>query len=114
MVSSGPSLTRALLTGVAVGVLLLPFVVGVTSLTALQLWTAPVIVAVIAVLVAVAVVARHREAGEDDGGTVWDAIPDWQYDGRHVESGGLARDEQERALRDVQEQVADKSGRNDA
>ena len=38
-------------------------------------------------------------------GTVWDAIPSWQYTGRHVESGGLTRDEQERALRDVREQA---------
>lgn len=34
--------------------------------------------------------------------SVWDAIPDWQYDGRHVESGGLTRDEQERALQDIE------------
>ena len=47
-------------------------------------------------------------SGSDDGrdGTVWDAIPSWQYGGRHAESGGIARDEQERALRDIEERAA--------
>ncbi|WP_226039739.1 hypothetical protein [Natrinema sp. DC36] len=45
-----------------------------------------------------------REAG-DDGSSVWNAIPSDQYDGRHAESGGLARGEQERALRDIQQQA---------
>lgn len=51
----------------------------------------------------------HRHGTPDeppDRGGVWDAIPDWQYAGRHVESGGLARGEQERALRDVQDQAS--------
>jgi len=42
-------------------------------------------------------------AAEDDEGddsSVWNAIPSDQYDGRHAESGGLARGEQERALRE--------------
>ncbi|WP_435178435.1 hypothetical protein [Halorussus sp. AFM4] len=49
--------------------------------------------------------------GEDDAdpdeadGTVWDAIPSWQYGGLHVESGGATRDEQERALGDVRRQA---------
>lgn len=38
----------------------------------------------------------------DGGDSVWDAIPGWQYDGRHVESGGLTRSEQEKALADVE------------
>lgn len=46
-----------------------------------------------------------REAGDDDGSNVWNAIPSDQYDGRHAESGGLARGEQERALRDIQHQA---------
>ncbi|MFB1065662.1 hypothetical protein [Natrinema sp. H-ect4] len=47
-------------------------------------------------------------AAEDDEGddsSVWNAIPSDQYDGRHAESGGLARGEQERALRDIQRQA---------
>lgn len=50
----------------------------------------------------------------DEGSDVWDAIPSWQYEGRHVESGGLARGEQEQALQDVQDradELEDRSGR---
>ncbi|WP_226482060.1 hypothetical protein [Natrinema amylolyticum] len=42
------------------------------------------------------------ESDDEDRSNVWDAIPPWQYGGRHVESGGIARGEQERALRDIQ------------
>lgn len=42
--------------------------------------------------------------GRDDG-TVWNAIPGRQYDGRHAESGGIARGEQEAAIDAVQEQA---------
>ncbi|AXR80137.1 hypothetical protein [Natrarchaeobaculum sulfurireducens] len=42
---------------------------------------------------------------EDEDSSVWDAIPSWQYEGRHVESGGLARSEQEQALQDIQKQA---------
>ncbi|WP_128478372.1 hypothetical protein [Halorussus pelagicus] len=46
---------------------------------------------------------RFGESSDgDSGGTVWDAIPSWQYRGRHVDSGGVTRDEQERALGEVQ------------
>lgn len=45
------------------------------------------------------------EGGGKDGSDVWNAIPPWQYEGRHVESGGLARGEQERALQDIQRQA---------
>jgi hypothetical protein len=43
----------------------------------------------------------------DDGesGSVWNAIPDWQYDGRHAESGGLARGEQEQALQEIHDEA---------
>ena len=51
-----------------------------------------------------------EDGGGDDGdadadGTVWDAIPSWQYTGLHAESGGFTRDEQERALGDVRRQA---------
>lgn len=39
--------------------------------------------------------------------SVWNAIPPWQYGGRHAESGGLTRDEQEQALAEIQTQAAE-------
>ena len=59
-----------------------------------------------------AAVLYRRVAGRGgregtEGRTVWDAIPSWQYGGLHVESGGLTRDEQERALDDIQETAAE-------
>lgn len=38
-----------------------------------------------------------------DAQDVWDLIPEWQYPGLHVASGGLTRGEQERAIQEVQE-----------
>jgi len=40
-------------------------------------------------------VARSRDGSD---GSVWGAIPEEQYSGRHAESGGIARQEQETAL----------------
>jgi phosphate/sulfate permease len=49
---------------------------------------------------------REGETSEADReNSVWGLIPSWQYTGRHVESGGLARDEQERALESVQQEA---------
>jgi len=39
--------------------------------------------------------------------SVWGAIPARQYEGRHAESGGITREEQEDALEDVQEQASE-------
>ena len=69
--------------------------------------------ATLAVVAAVLFVRRAGTAGgdpderdaEDTDSNVWDAIPSWQYEGRHVESGGLARSEQEQALQDIQKQA---------
>ncbi|QLH84060.1 hypothetical protein [Halosimplex pelagicum] len=44
-----------------------------------------------------------RRATDGDGGSVWSAIPDTQYTGRHAESGGIARKEQEDAIRELRE-----------
>ncbi|MDS0297408.1 hypothetical protein NDI76_01465 [Halogeometricum sp. S1BR25-6] len=44
-------------------------------------------------------------ADRDGENSVWDAIPRRQYDGRHAESGGIARGEQEKALNDVSRQA---------
>ncbi|WP_436932071.1 hypothetical protein [Halosimplex halobium] len=57
--------------------------------------------AVFAYLVVCAVwFARTTETG---GSSVWSAIPDSQYTGRHAESGGIARKEQEDAIRELQD-----------
>lgn len=67
------------------------------------------VVAVWVLLVGVCATALHRRVAgrggreQADASTVWDAIPSWQYDGRHVESGGLTRNEQEQALEEIQE-----------
>ncbi|WP_207591265.1 hypothetical protein [Halomontanus rarus] len=51
--------------------------------------------------------------GDGDGtedtapNSVWNAIPPWQYGGRHAESGGLTRDEQEQALAEIRTQAAE-------
>ncbi|WP_380680391.1 hypothetical protein [Salinigranum sp. GCM10025319] len=106
--------TRTLLVAAAAVSLLAPTVVGALGLFpgvgVLELglgWAAFCVVA--AVLVAI---GRGRRRGDDaddaddEGGAVWEAIPSWQYDGRHVESGGLARGEQEAALAEVEEQAS--------
>jgi hypothetical protein len=49
---------------------------------------------------------RTAEDVDDSEGTVWDAIPSWQYEGRFAEAGGITRGEQERALADVQSRAA--------
>lgn len=45
------------------------------------------------------------DSERSDDGSVWDLIPSRQYGGRHVESGGLTRDEQESALDDINQQA---------
>ena len=42
---------------------------------------------------------------ETEGRPIRDAVPRWQYAGRHVESGGITRDGQERALEEIKEQA---------
>ncbi|MBZ6495327.1 hypothetical protein [Natrinema longum] len=53
--------------------------------------------------------SRTESETEDEPSTVWNAIPSWQYEGRHVEAGGIARGEQERALQDIQQQAQELS-----
>lgn len=48
---------------------------------------------------------RFASLFDRDDGSVWNAIPGYQYDGRHAESGGLARGEQEDAIDSVQAQA---------
>lgn len=49
----------------------------------------------------------ERVPDREPGHSGWDYVPAWQYDGRFAEAGGLTRDEQETAIRDVQEQAAE-------
>lgn len=72
------------------------------------------------VVAGVAAVQRARRSRTDEGSqtedstdeaashNVWDAIPSWQYDGRHVESGGFTRAEQEEAIEEINETAAKK------
>jgi hypothetical protein len=55
------------------------------------------------------------DAGSGDGDTdsIWDFIPGRQYGGRHAESGGIARGEQERALQDIERKAEIIEGESD-
>lgn len=99
----------------------LRWTVGVALLAGLFAWlflVSPLVefglpVALAGLLVAgviLAAIVRLRRESDTAGSNVWDAIPSWQYTGRHVESGGLARDEQERALDDLQQEAARRRG----
>lgn len=59
--------------------------------------------------------ANPDEAGAADGDTdsIWDFIPGRQYSGRHAESGGIARGEQERALQDIERKAEIIEGEGD-
>ena len=47
-------------------------------------------------------VGGDEAAGSESG---WNAIPSWQYDGRHAESGGLSRGDQEQALQEIHDEA---------
>ncbi|WP_435066053.1 hypothetical protein [Halobaculum sp. EA56] len=46
--------------------------------------------------------------GGDEEGDGWSIVPEWQYEGRFAEAGGIARSEQERALREVEERAEER------
>lgn len=106
----------ALLVGGFVALLLFGTIGGIGTLVGFGPEVGVVIAAGIGALVAGAAYVRARQSTEDteqsNGKTerhdVWDAIPSWQYDGRHVESGGFTRGEQEDAIDDVQETASKK------
>ena len=57
----------------------------------------------IGVLVASIVIKHHRTERDDDTNEgFWDGIPDWQYEGRFAEAGGLTRSEQSEAVEQIQ------------
>lgn len=60
-----------------------------------------------------AVVRSYWPSGDGDG-DVWEAIPGSQYTGRHAESGGVARREQEAAIADVAEQADELASEHDS
>lgn len=86
-------------------VLLVLFLLGGGSLvwiTAISYGT--LFFVLVGVIISGLVVSRLRSADTDgDSNSVWDAIPSRQYDGRHAESGGLSRGEQEQALQEIQQ-----------
>ena len=96
------SLGKGVLTVLAVLLLLGPVIAALASLL-------PPVAAVLAV-VGLSIIIYVRVVGSDDegGDSVWNAIPSRQYDGRHVESGGLARSEQEDALEEIQQDAAER------
>jgi hypothetical protein len=94
------ALAAVLLLGLVVVPLLVPLIDGPARLFPL----------VAGMLIAVGAILYWRLTGDGDGdeGSVWNAIPRRQYDGRHAESGGLARDEQEAAIEEIQQQAAER------
>ncbi|WP_254864416.1 hypothetical protein [Halovivax gelatinilyticus] len=79
-------------------------VAGLLDQTATLLAT----VAILAIASGIGLTRRDRHPSDDESeneGTVWDAIASWQYDGRHVESGGLTRGEQEKAVSEIHAQA---------
>lgn len=92
---------------------------GVVTVLAVVLLLAPVLAMPASLVPPVAAVltlgglsaflyVRVVASDDDRGGSVWNAIPRRQYDGRHVESGGLARGEQEAAIEEIQQDAADR------
>lgn len=69
-------------------------------------WPALLVAVVVAVVVAVTAGLKLAEDAPEQEGGVWEHIPSRQYDGRHVESGGLSRGEQEEAIDEIEEQAA--------
>ena len=59
-------------------------------------------------------VVRSYWPSPDADDDVWDAIPGTQYTGRHAESGGIARQEQEAAIADVAERADELANEHDS
>lgn len=112
MVPHRSTLARAVLTGLAAAVLLFPLLTVFDVFGRPTWWLLLSAFLGIAGLVTAGVLYRHARRETTDGESVWDAIPEWQYEGRHVESGGLARGEQEQALREIQDRAESEGGRS--
>ena len=89
-----------------VGAVVVVFFVGpvvAAGLNALGLTVLQSFAAAIVGGLALTLVWVRRLGGTGDGESAWDAIPEWQYDGRFAEAGGLTRSEQESAIEDLRE-----------
>lgn len=100
-------LATAVLTGLLVAMFALAFAGPITTLLPGPDPLLGVLVPFAVFLLVTWVVYRKRRDADAERArrSVWDAIPRWQYTGRHVESGGITRDGQERALEEVREQA---------
>lgn len=101
--SNGPR-PRVLLILAAATSLLTPVVLVTSWIVVTWVgWTVALVLGGVAVSTSIVLLGRAQpvEPPDDDRRSVWSAIPSWQYDGRHVESGGVTREEQERAVETV-------------
>jgi len=68
----------------------------------------------VAVLIGGLIVSKLRGAGSNnESDSVWNAIPNRQYSGRHAESGGLSRSEQEQAIQEIHDEAAQRNEEQD-
>ena len=94
---------QVLVGGLVVGFFLGPTVaalLAVAGLTVLQSFAATIVGGLALTLVWV----WRRSGSDEDNGSAWDGIPEWQYDSRFAEAGGLTRSEQEAAIEDHREE----------
>lgn len=101
-----------------VALLLLVFLVVIPSVGGLLAavgWGSILVVsglALIGILATAIAIKRYRaERSDDRDEGSWSIIPDWQYEGRFVEAGGVTRSEQSEAIEEVQTD-ADEIGRD--
>lgn len=86
--------------------------IGVTLVVVIMLvlsavWIYEIVIAAVVVLSGIALLWFRNNTGENEElQSIWDLIPHWQYDGHHVQSGGLSRQEQEHAIRDINREAA--------
>lgn len=73
--------------------------------TGLVAWLGLVPGAVVTLLVLVAVFIAVQARGGDSSGEFWAFTSSAEQTGRYAESGGLARQEQDRALGEIEEQA---------
>jgi hypothetical protein len=93
-------------TAVTVPVFLLA-AAGLAAALGWTTWASAVVPLVLCLFVSVVLLARSR----GEGGSVLDIASSGERAGRYAESGGLARDEQDRALREIQEQAEERDER---
>ncbi|TQQ82946.1 hypothetical protein EGH24_05785 [Halonotius terrestris] len=98
----GRASLKGALTLLAAILLLAPVVAGLA-------WLFPLAAGILTVLGIAAGLYWYLTGDDASGdGSVWNAIPSRQYDGRHAESGGLSRGEQEAAIEEIQEDAANR------